>query len=150
MYDLFGKYCYIDTPWIAGEKTRYRIIGNGVRSNSWCEVPVTGRTELIHHDYMEEVVFVVLDTLVSDDSIIRRFALKDVDVMPADVRPVRRGRWELDSDNIPCCTECGCVAPQRLFLQVKSLACTTQFILSDYCPDCGSYNGTDMTGGDAE
>lgn len=69
---------------------------------------------------------------------------------PADVRPVRRGRWELDSDNIPCCTECGCVAPERLFLQVKSLACTTQFIMSDYCPDCGSYNGADMMGGDAE
>lgn len=62
---------------------------------------------------------------------------------PADVRPVRRGKWELDNDNIPHCTECGCVAPQRLFLQVKSLACTTQFIMSDYCPDCGSYNGGD-------
>lgn len=81
MVDLFGRYCYIDTPWIAGEKTRYRIIGSGVRSNSWCEVPVTGRTELIHHDNTEEIVFVVLDTLVRDDSIIQRFALKDVDVL---------------------------------------------------------------------
>lgn len=138
MADLFGRYCYIDTPWIAGKKTRYRIIGSGVRSNAWCEVPVTGRTELVHHDNTEEIVFVVLDTLVRDDSVIRRFALKDVDVMPADVRPVRRGRWEMDSDNIPHCTECGCVAPQRLFLQVQSLACTTQFIMSNYCPDCGS------------
>lgn len=56
----------------------------------------------------------------------------------ADVRPVRRGRWEMDSDNIPHCTECGCVAPQRLFLQVQSLACTTQFIMSNFCLDCGS------------
>lgn len=69
---------------------------------------------------------------------------------PADVRPVRRGRWEMDSDNVPHCTECGCVAPQRLFLHIQSLACTSKFIMSNYCPDCGSYNGTDMRGGDAD
>lgn len=78
MDKLFGKYCYIDTPWIAGKKTRYRILGSGLLSNAWCEVPVTGRSELVMHDDMEDVVFVVLDTLVSDDSIIKRFALKDV------------------------------------------------------------------------
>lgn len=114
MADLFGRYCYIDTPWIAGKKTRYRIIGSGVRSNAWCEIPVTGRTELIHHDNMEEVVFVVLDTLVSDDSIIRRFALKDVDLPPADVRPVVRGKWikvggyfTPGGDPVWECSECG-------------------------------------------
>ena len=80
MDELFGKYCYIDTPWIAGKKTRYRIIGSGVRSNCWCEVPVTGKTEVIRHNQIEDVVFVVLDTLVSDDSIIRRFALKDIEI----------------------------------------------------------------------
>lgn len=79
--DLFGKYCYIDTPWIAGTRTRYRIIGSGVRSNAWREVPVTGRTELVKHDYQEDVVFVVLDTLVSDSSTIERFALKDVTIL---------------------------------------------------------------------
>ena len=63
---LFGKYCFIDTPWIAGANTRYRILGSGVRSNTWCEVPVTGRSELVKHDHLEEVVFVVLDTLVSN------------------------------------------------------------------------------------
>ena len=81
MDELFGKYCYIDTPWIAGKKTRYRILASGVRSNTWCEVPVTGKTERVRHGYEEDVVFVVLDTLVSDDSIIRRFALKDVEVI---------------------------------------------------------------------
>lgn len=70
------------------------------------------------------------------------------DLPPADVRPVVRGRWEMDSDGIPHCTECGCAAPQRLFLQVQSLACTTRFIMSNYCHDCGSYNGADMRGGD--
>lgn len=72
------------------------------------------------------------------------------DTQTADVRPVRRGRWEMDSDGIPHCTECGYVAPQRLFLQVQSLACTTRFIMSNYCPDCGCYNGADMRGGDAK
>ena len=81
MSDLFGKYCYIDTPWIAGAKTRYRILGSGVLSNAWSEVPITGRSELVLHDSREEVVFVVLDTLVSDDSIIKRVALKDIEII---------------------------------------------------------------------
>jgi hypothetical protein len=81
MDELFGKYCYIDTPWIAGKKTRYRILRSNVSSNAWCEVPVTGRSERVMHDHMENVVFVVLDTLVSDDSIIQRFALKDVEII---------------------------------------------------------------------
>lgn len=88
MADLFGRYCYIDTPWIAGKKTRYRILSSGLRSNSWCEVPVTGRTEPVTHFHTEELVLVVLDTLVSDDSIIRRFALKDIELIPADVVPI--------------------------------------------------------------
>lgn len=100
MDELFGRYCYIDTPWIAGERTRYRILGSGVRSNAWCEVPVTGRTELVCHDNQEEVVFVVLDTLVSDDSIIRRFALKDVEVIPADVRPVMAEAYEAEATKL--------------------------------------------------
>ena len=81
MEDLFGKKCYIDTPWIAGNKTRYRIIASGTRTNTWCEVPVNGYTKPIWHDHCEEVVFVVLDTLVGDDSTINRFALKDVKVI---------------------------------------------------------------------
>lgn len=84
MKDLFGKYCYIDTPWIAGKKTRYRILGGGCESNTWCEPPVTGKTTPVCHDSWEEVVFVVLDTLVSDDSIIRRFALKNIEVIEED------------------------------------------------------------------
>lgn len=81
MCDLFGKFCYIDTPWIAGKRTKYRIIASGLRSNTWCEVPVTGKSELVQHNYVADVVIVVLDTLVSDDSILRRFALKDVEII---------------------------------------------------------------------
>lgn len=132
MVDLFGRYCYIDTPWIAGKRTRYRILGSDVKSNAWCEVPVNGRTELIHHDYMEEVVFVVLDTLVSDDSIIRRFALKDVDVIPADVRPVVRGEW-LNEDSA------------SNYLAFKCSVCGTggRLYKFPFCSQCGA----DMRGG---
>lgn len=81
MRDLFGRYCYIDTPWIAGKKTRYRIIGSGAFSNAWYEIPFTGGGEPVIHAKQEEIVFVVLDTLVGDDSVIRRFALKDVELI---------------------------------------------------------------------
>ena len=79
---LFGKYCYIDTPWIAGKHTIYRIIRSGVRSNSWCEVPVNGRTEKVNHgEHTEEIVFVALDTLIDENIKIMRFALKDVEII---------------------------------------------------------------------
>ena len=79
---LFGKYCYIDTPWIAGKKTIYRIIRSGVRSNAWCEVPVNGLTKKVNHgEHSEEIVFVVLDTLIDEDAEIMRFALKDVEII---------------------------------------------------------------------
>lgn len=77
---LFGKYCYIDTPWIAGKNTIYRIVNSGVRSNGWVEVPISGQGKVVLHDYQEDVVFVVLDTLISEDSRIKRVALKDVKI----------------------------------------------------------------------
>ena len=88
-----------------------------------------------------------IDTAREALSLLRKAIKK---ISPEDVRNMRRGRWEMDSDNVPHCTECDCVAPQRMFLQLKSLACTTQFIMSNYCPNCGSYNGADMRGGDAD
>lgn len=77
---LFGKYCYIDTPWIAGKRTIYRIVNSGVRSNAWVEVPISGREEVVLHDYQDDVIFVVLDTLISEDSRIKKVALKDVKI----------------------------------------------------------------------
>lgn len=135
MADLFGRYCYIDTPWIAGKRTRYRIIGSGVRSNAWCEVPVTGRTELVHHNSQEDVVFVVLDTLVSDDSIIRRFAAKDIEVIepPADVRPVVRSHWKKNDNGTYSCERCHSWIPGE------------QRHYANWCLYCGA----DMMGGDA-
>ena len=67
------------------------ILGSGVKSNAWCETPVTGKSEIVRHDHVEDVVFVALDTLFGDDAIIKRFALKDVEIIPtADVVEVVR------------------------------------------------------------
>ena len=80
--ELFGKYCYIDTPWIAGKHTIYRIIRSGVRSNSWCEVPINGLTKRVNHgEHTEDIVFVVLDTLIDEDAEIMGVALKDVEII---------------------------------------------------------------------
>ena len=94
---LFGKYCYIDTPWIAGKNTIYRIINSGVRSNAWVEVPISGREEVVLHDHQEDVVFVVLDTLISEDSRIKRVALKDVKIADASQMDYDKG-WQLFAD----------------------------------------------------
>lgn len=102
---LFGKYCYIDTPWIAGEKTVYRIIRSGVRSNSWCEVPVNGRTKKVNHgEHSEEIVFVMLDTLIDEDTKIMRFALKDVEIIEMADRKV--SEKPTSSENPNNCETC--------------------------------------------
>ena len=79
--ELFGKYCYIDTPWIAGEKTIYRIVRSGVSSNAWCDVPVKFNDETVTHNHKEDIVFAVLDTLIDENTKIKRFALKDVKII---------------------------------------------------------------------
>ena len=105
---LFGKYCYIDTPWIAGKKTIYRIIRSGVRSNAWCEVPVNGLTKKVNHgEHSEEIVFVVLDTLIDEDTEIMRFALKDIELIdePNNCETCRHNKLEWYSEICDSC--CG-------------------------------------------
>lgn len=56
----------------------------------------------------------------------------------ADVEPVRQGRWVYDSDGIPCCSECGEFALQRLKLQLKIKSLEASFVKSNCCPNCGA------------
>ena len=86
MESLVGRYCYIDTPWIAGKDTRYLIVSSGVKSNTWNEVPYMGESEPVLHDETEEVVFAILDTLICETSIIGRFALKDIKLIGDEVK----------------------------------------------------------------
>lgn len=79
MDDLFGKYCYIDTPWIAEKKTRYRILTNFL-SNTWVDIPISTPKE-ITHDYEEAVAVVCLDTLVSTESKFFRVKVSDIEII---------------------------------------------------------------------
>lgn len=56
----------------------------------------------------------------------------------ADVEPVRRGKWEYDSDGVPNCSQCGEFALQRLHLYIKNKTFDAPFKLTDYCPNCGA------------
>lgn len=48
------------------------------------------------------------------------------------------GQWELDSDRLPVCSECGEVAPQRLFYSIDKHIYDVRFVFSKYCPECGA------------
>ena len=79
MDDLFGKYCYIDTPWIAGKNTRYRILTSFL-SNTWADIPISNEKEN-RHDYQEKVAVVCLDTLVSTESKFFRVKVSDIEII---------------------------------------------------------------------
>lgn len=79
---LFDKRCIIPTGYSARPFV-YRILNSGVMSNSWCEVPLTvqSKRDTKWHKDTEEIIFVVLDTLIDERSQIIRVALKDVEIM---------------------------------------------------------------------
>ena len=79
MDDLFGKYCYIDTPWIAGKRTKYRILTSFL-SNTWANIPISNEEENMH-DYQEKVAVVCLDTLVSTESKFFRVKVSDIEII---------------------------------------------------------------------
>lgn len=56
----------------------------------------------------------------------------------ADVRPVVRGKWEIDNDDLPVCSECGEVALQRLFIKLPKLIPDIRMKRSNFCPYCGT------------
>lgn len=60
------------------------------------------------------------------------------DFPAADVEPVRHGRWDYDSDGVPCCTVCGEPALQRLYLYFKNKSFSAPFEKSKFCPNCGA------------
>ena len=98
--DLFGKRCRIKHVSDLERGFVYRIVNSGVRSNCWKELPL-GRygNEAIQHDTMEDVVYVVCDTLIDEDSKIERVALKDIEIMQGETIPldkVKQVREKID------------------------------------------------------
>lgn len=87
--DLFGKRCRIKHVSDLERGFVYRIVNSGVRSNCWKELPL-GRygNEPIQHDKMEDVVFVVCDTLIDEMSRIEKVALKDIEIMQGETIPL--------------------------------------------------------------
>lgn len=84
--DLFGKRCRIQHVSDMKNGFVYRIVNSGIRSNSWKELPL-GRypNENINHgQHSEEVLIVVCDTLIDENSKLERVALKDVLILEED------------------------------------------------------------------
>lgn len=86
---LFGRYCsipygYYERPFV------FRILASGVRSNTWCEVPLRKEEKVSHGAQSEDILFVVLDTLVSDQSRIIRVRQKDVTLISDEDYPQKR------------------------------------------------------------
>lgn len=77
---LFGKRCKIPTGY-SGRPFVYRILNSGVRSNAWTDIPIVANSVQKRHDQFDDVIFVVLDTLIDENSKIIRVALKDVEIM---------------------------------------------------------------------
>ncbi len=79
---LFGKRCRIKHVSNMEEGFVYRIVSSGIRSNTWKELPL-GRVpnENVRHNYIEDVLIVVCDTLIDDCSKLERVRLKDVEIM---------------------------------------------------------------------
>lgn len=79
---LFGKRCRIKHVCNMKEGFVYRIVNDGIRSNAWKELPF-GRIphENVSHSYSEEILIVVCDTLIDDNSKLERVRLKDVEIM---------------------------------------------------------------------
>lgn len=65
--------------------------------------------------------------------------VKSIEAIPAaDVKPVKRGRWVNDPDGVPCCSECGECAMQRLHLHLNNKSFDAPFVLTVFCPSCGA------------
>lgn len=79
---LFGKRCRIKHVSNMKEGFVYRIVNDGIVSNTWKELPF-GRIphENVKHNHSEEILIVVCDTLINDDSKLERVRLKDVEIM---------------------------------------------------------------------
>ena len=97
---LFGKRCRIKTgyderPFI------YRIVASGIRSNAWCEVPITYQSEHnpVIHDTFEDILIVVADIIISDESRLLSVALKDVEIIEGEKMTIEEAMAWLNTDD---------------------------------------------------
>lgn len=105
--DLFGKRCRIKHVLDLERGFVYRIVNSGVRSNCWKELPL-GRygNEAILHDHMEDIVYVVCDTLIDEYSEIERVALKDIEIMQGETIPLDKVEQAKEKISKSCYKAC--------------------------------------------
>lgn len=72
--------------------------------------------------------------------------LEMIKIQPtADLVEVKQGRWDVDSDNLPICSECGENALQRVFIKIPHRILDVRMVMSNYCPNCGAKLHQDTT-----
>jgi len=74
----FGDYCEIEQKRYGcdNEKYIYKVIGGGIRSNSWVDVPVKAPGKETLHKTMEFVIRCVCEGVCEED--VRKFRVGDV------------------------------------------------------------------------
>ena len=130
--DMFGRYCRIPTG-TGGDMHIYKIVSR-IDSNGYCDVPLTSTSEKTLHNQIVPVLLVIHCGI--DESKVRRVALSDCEIVPADVAEVKHGEWiDLHDENV-------------LYEQTyKCSACGEWFVIEagtpkengyKYCPNCGA------------
>lgn len=131
MQDLFGRKCRILTGCDA-QPFIYKIINSEFHSNTWSETPLTYNSETnpVIHSHSEDILIVVVDTLVDEHSRLVRVAKKDVELIDdhsTPASPAPTGKWEPE------------VEPDNRQAEPKDL--TEELYHPEYetvsCPHCG-------------
>jgi hypothetical protein len=128
--DLFGKRCRIKHVSDLERGFVYRIVNSGVRSNCWKELPL-GRygNEPIQHDTMEDVVFVVCDTLIDETSRIEKVALKDIEIMQGETIPLDKVKQAKEEISKSCYK--ACITDDGIIRESKVLEILDKLIKSE-------------------
>lgn len=104
--DMFGRYCRIPTG-MGGHMHTYKIVSR-IDSNGYCDVPLTSTSEKTLHNQIVPVLLVIHCGV--DESKVRRVALSDCEIVPADVAEVKHGEWKIVYQNEKAtvyeCSEC--------------------------------------------
>ena len=101
---MFGRYCEIATDFSRSLHI-YKIVGL-IESNSYCDMPLTNRSEPIWHKDIVPVLLVIHCGI--DETRVQRVALSDCKVHPiANNVETKHGQWITDEEGFVICSECG-------------------------------------------
>ena len=125
--DMFGRYCRIPTD-TSGNMHVYKIVSR-IKSNGYCDVPLTAQSKATFHNKIVPVLLVIHCGI--DESKVQRVPLSDCEIIPADVAEVTHSEWHCSS----------------VSMKTRNITCRhcrrTETISNgrenfDYCPNCGA------------